>query len=417
MSEISNFAKRVLVSTVVIVSSNVFAGGFQLNAYSAAGLGRAYSGEGAMVDSVTSASRNPATMMMFSQPELSNGIFIGQPDADVSGPSPPQASIKAPAGWVPNFHYVHPLNEQFAMGGSVTSNYGIETEFNDGTNEGKNNLATLNLNLSGAYRLNQHFSFGLGFNAVYAKAKLEYEAGQSGAILGVPADTQIEYLKGDRWGYGWNAGMLFEIDNNNRYGFTYRSKVEIDLKGDYKSSLSSDLNQQMRAATLPWGTDGKTIPGQLTLNLPEMWEISGYNKVSPRWAVHYNVAYTRWSQFQELKATGENGQNLFLKKEGYKDAYQIALGTTYFYDENWVFRSGIAFDESPVPAQRSQIASPAQDRLSLSAGTMYRFDKNISIDLGVSYLRGLKSSIEEAGYKYNSELTCWLYGVNLNYKF
>jgi long-chain fatty acid transport protein len=29
-----------------------------------------------------------------------------------------------------------------------------------------------NLNLSGAYRLNDHWSFGLGFDAVYAKRRL-----------------------------------------------------------------------------------------------------------------------------------------------------------------------------------------------------------------------------------------------------
>ncbi|WP_249023300.1 outer membrane protein transport protein, partial [Kluyvera ascorbata] len=38
------------------------------------------------------------------------------------------------------------------------------------------------------------------------------------------------------------------------------------------------------------------------LNLPEMWEVSGYNRVDPQWAIHYSIAYTSWSQFQELKA-------------------------------------------------------------------------------------------------------------------
>ncbi|WP_204280488.1 outer membrane protein transport protein, partial [Serratia marcescens] len=72
--------------------------------------------------------------------------------------------------------YVHPINDQFAVGGSVTSNFGLATEYNDGyaagSMGGKTDLETLNLNLSGAYRLNKNFSFGLGFDAVYAKAKL-----------------------------------------------------------------------------------------------------------------------------------------------------------------------------------------------------------------------------------------------------
>ncbi len=62
----------------------------------------------------------------------------------------------------------------------------------------------------------------------------------------------------------------------------------------------------------------------------------------------------------ELKATGSNGQTLFYKEEGFKDAYRVALGTTYYYDDNWTFRTGIAFDDSPVPANNRSISIPDQ---------------------------------------------------------
>ena len=71
--------------------------------------------------------------------------------------------------------------------------------------------------------------------------------------------------------------------------------------------------------------------------------MSGYNRVDPQWAIHYSLAYTSWSQFQQLKATSTSGDTLFQKHEGFKDAYRIALGTTYYYDDNWTFRTGIAF--------------------------------------------------------------------------
>jgi long-chain fatty acid transport protein len=75
-----------------------------------------------------------------------------------------------------NLHFVAPINDQFGWGASVTSNYGLATEFNNnypaGEYGGKTDLTTLNLNLSGAYRLNDNWSFGLGFDAVYADAKL-----------------------------------------------------------------------------------------------------------------------------------------------------------------------------------------------------------------------------------------------------
>lgn len=425
MSQKNLFTKSALAAAVAIISSNVSAAGFQLNEFSSAGLGRSYSGEGAMADTAASASRNPALLMMYTRPELSFGAVFIDPDVDITGKSPSGASLDskniAPTAWVPNLHYVQPINDQFAVGGSVTSNYGLATEFNDGYTAGayggKTDLTTVNLNLSGAYRLNKQFSFGLGFDAVYAKAKLERYAGESGAALGMPADTQISHLKGDEWGFGWNAGILYEVDENNRYGLTYRSEVKVDFDGDYKSSIPSRLNPLQGRTGLPWGTDGNTIPGSLTLNLPEMWEISGYNKVAPQWAIHYSLAYTSWSQFQELKATGNNGQTLFEKHEGFKDAYRIALGTTYFYDDNWTFRTGIAFDDSPVPAQNRSISIPDQDRFWLSAGTSYAFNKDASVDVGVSYMHGQKVTIKEGPYTFESVGKAWLYGANFNYRF
>lgn len=425
MSQKNLFTKSALAAAVAIISSNVYAAGFQLNEFSAVGLGRAYSGEGAVADTAASGSRNPATMMMFDRPSFSTGVVFIDPDVDISGTSPSGQSLDAkniaPTAWVPDLHYIQPLNEQWAVGGSVTSNYGLATEFNDsytaGPYAGKTDLTTINLNFSTAYRLNQHLSFGLGFNAVNADAKLERYAGESGTRLGLPADTQISKLDGNEWGYGWNAGILYEVDENNRYGFTYRSKVKIKFDGDYSSQLPSALNPAQPVTGLPWGTNGETIPGSLDLNLPEMWEISGYNKVAPQWAIHYSMTYTTWSQFQELRATGSNGQELFQKHEGFRDAYRIALGTTYFYDDNWTFRGGIAFDDSPVPAQNRSISIPDQDRTWFSAGASYAFNKDASVDVGVSYMHGQRVTINEGPYTFRSEGKAWLYGAGFNYRF
>lgn len=440
MSQKNLFTKSALAAAVAIISSNVYAAGFQLNEFSAAGLGRAYSGEGAMADTAASASRNPATMMMLDRPSLSAGAVFIDPDVNITGTSPSGRSLDAkniaPTAWVPNLHYIQPLNDQWAVGASVTSNYGLATEYNEGYTAGSvggtTDLTTANINLSAAYRLNQHFSFGLGFDAVYAKAKIDRYAGDlplliagsgqlppalAGQVAQIPADTQISHLEGNKWGYGWNAGVLYEVDENNRYGFTYRSEVKIDFDGDYRSSLPSAFNPLLGKLGLPMGTDGNNVPGSLTLNLPEMWEISGYNKVAPQWAIHYSMAYTSWSQFQELKATDSNGNTLFQKHEGFRDAYRIALGTTYFYDDNWTFRGGIAFDDSPVPAQNRSISIPDQDRAWISAGTTYAFNKDASVDVGVSYMHGQKVTIKEGPYTFESKGSAWLYGAGFNYRF
>jgi len=440
MSQKTRFTKSALAVAVALVSTQAWSAGFQLNEFSASGLGRAYSGEGAIADDAGNASRNPALITMFDRPTFSGGAVFVDPGVDVTGSSrignnASQDNI-APTAWVPNLHFVAPINDQFGWGASVTSNYGLATEFNNnfaaGSIGGKTDLETLNLNLSGAYRLNNNWSFGLGFDAVYARAKIERYAGDlpeqvdfaTGGALGlsdlIPRDTQIAHLKGDEWGFGWNAGILYELDKNNRWGLTYRSEVKVDFDGDYKSNLPLAVNvlgPQLGLTGLPVATGGATIPGSLTLNLPEMWEVSGYNRVDPQWAIHYSLAYTSWSQFQQLKATGSQGQQLFYKEEGYKDAYRIALGTTYYMDDNWTFRGGIAFDDSPVPADKRSISIPDQDRLWLSTGATYAFNKDASVDVGVSYMHGQKVKFTEGQYTFKSEGRAWLYGANFNYAF
>lgn len=424
MNHKNPFVKSAVAAAVALFSTQIYAAGFQLNEFSSIGLGRAYSGEGAIGDTAASASRNPATMALMDRPMFSVGAVFIDPDVDIDGSSPLtgnslSASNIAPSEWVPNIHYVHPINDRWWIGASATTNYGLATEYQEnypaGPYAGNTDLLTTNLNLSTAWRLNEHFSFGVGFDAVYAKAKIERYIGETGARVGLPADTQISHLKGNEWGYGWNAGILYEADENNRFGFTYRSEVKIDFDGDYKSDLPPVFN--FAGLGLPYATGGSTIPGSLTLNLPEMWEVSGWHKVAPRWAVHYSLAYTSWSQFQELKATGTRGQTLFQKDEGFKDAYRIALGTTYNYDDNWTFRTGIAFDDSPIPADMRSISIPDQDRLWLSAGASYAFNDAASVDVGLSYMHGQHVTVKEGPYTFNSVGKAWLYGANFNYKF
>lgn len=312
----------------------------------------------------------------------------------------------------------------------MTTNFGLATDFNKnyaaGPIGGKTDLKTVNLNLSGAYRLNDNFSFGLGVDAVYADAEITRHAGDLSIISPLPMSpsTTMAKLTGDDWGYGWNAGILYELNPDNRFSLTYRSKVKVKFEdGKYSNDLP---NMPLPGGLV--GTGGEKIKGKLDLNLPDIWEFSGYHKVAPKWALHYSVAYTGWSEFKDLTAyRSSDNQQLFHKAENFKDAWRFALGTTYFYDDNWTFRTGIAYDESPVPTKYRSISIPDQDRYWLSAGTTYAFNENASVDLGISYMYGKKVNISEKlsesaavplpAYEFKSEGSAWLYGVNFNYTF
>ena len=106
MSQKTLFTKSALAVAVAIISTQAWSAGFQLNEFSSSGLGRAYSGEGAIADDAGNASRNPALIMMFDRPTFSAGAIFVDPDVDISGRSrigndASQDNI-APTAWIPN---------------------------------------------------------------------------------------------------------------------------------------------------------------------------------------------------------------------------------------------------------------------------------------------------------------------------
>lgn len=375
-------------------------------------------------------------MSLLKQPEISVGAIYVDPNINLTSPMPGFAYKNiAPNALVPTVYGVYPINEKFAVGGGLNVNYGLATEFDDkyagGFLGGKTDLTAINFNLSGAYRVTEKFSVGLGLNAVHAKAKLERYAGvalklkaQALAQAGVqgaeqlaklPANTVISKLQGDKWGFGWNAGLVYEFNERNRIGIAYHSQVDINFKGQY----SNQFPLALAPALSPQGitaTGGKEIPGTLHLPLPAYWEISGYHKMTNRFAMHYSYKYTQWSKFKELRAKGTDGKTLFSKTEEFRDSSRIALGASYDVTDALTVRTGIAYDESAAD-EHNTISIPDTDCTWFSVGATYRFTPNVSIDAGFAHLKGKKNTFKEEGVPFTSKASANLYGLNVNYRF
>ncbi|QIM62676.1 hypothetical protein A1D29_04870 [Pasteurellaceae bacterium Orientalotternb1] len=473
----TKFTKTVIASLFTFSAAGASAAAFQLAEGSTSGLGMAFSGNAAVADDATVVSTNPALMTKFKQVEISAGGILVNAKIDVQGkfPTGKDASHNdiIPKAVVPNAYIVAPVNDRFSLGGGVNVNYGLKSEFRPdysaGFFGGRTDLTAVNLNLSGAYKLGYGFSVGLGVNAVHAKATLErylgnlvelaqaqvkaglqqVEAGitkiqslppqvqaapQVQAQLAALKAKQIELntkaaglqqinaltnesdvihrLKGDKWGFGWNAGLLYEINENNRLGFSYHSAIKLNFKGKYSNTVAVTIPNVVNTTT-----GGAEIAGSLSLTLPAFWEVSGYHKLTDKFAVNYSYKRTDWSTFKSLDAYTENGNKLFHKTENFNDSSRIALGASYDVNEALTLRTGIAYDESASVTNPS-ISIPDTDRTWYSVGATYRFTPNLSTDIGYSHLRGSKNAFNEEGladFKVKSKAN--LFGLNVNYKF
>ncbi|MFX0586424.1 porin [Glaesserella parasuis] len=431
----NKFTKTALASIFTFSAAGASAAAFQLAEVSTSGLGMAYAGNAAVADNASVVATNPALMTKFKQVEVSVGGVYVDADVNVEGSfgtkttvngnviaSSPVSDANAkdiiPSAIVPNLYVVAPVSERFAVGGGVNVNYGLKSEFptnySAGVFAGKTELTAVNYNLSGAYDLGYGFSFGVGLNAVHAKATLERHFG---ALNPMAPTATASRLKGDKWGFGWNVGLAYDINENNRLGVAYHSPVDLRFKGKYMGTQSTNVE----------------IPGRLNLELPAYWEISGYHKLTEKLAVQYSYKKTHWNSFQELRAIDNNGKVLLQKDEKFNNNSRIALGVSYDVIEALTLRAGIAYDESASVAHPS-ISIPDTDRTWYTLGATYRFTPNLSVDLAYAHLRGSKNTfiesqvlgaqlqngataVKSAVGEFKVKSTANLYGLNVNYKF
>ena len=79
------FKKTLLAVTVAMASGQAMAAGFQLNAQSATGIGRAFAGDAVIADNASVMARNPAAMALFDKMELSLGFETITTDITAKG--------------------------------------------------------------------------------------------------------------------------------------------------------------------------------------------------------------------------------------------------------------------------------------------------------------------------------------------
>jgi len=407
-------SKVAFAITALLAASQVNAAGFQVNENSASGLGRAYSGEAAIGDDAASLARNPALMALFDTAQLSVvGTYV-MPGIDMSAPDAFSSTGNnkdiAPAEAVPALYYIQPLNDKFAAGLAIYSGYGMSTKYDDdyvyGSSAGETKIITVNFNPNVSYRLNDRLSFGAGIDVVYATAKLKRNAGAGATPKALVAD-----MEGDGYGFGWNAGALYELNKNNRFGISYKSKVKLELEGEFTGS--SSLNDE--------------VDGELDINLPSALEVSAYHKLTDKVAISYDWQYTTWSDFGDIIATSKTTNDCKLagsvcleKEEDFDNSSRFAVGTEYYLSEAITLRAGYAYDEQ---AGQSTLSIPDTDRQWFTAGMTYRTSPTLSFDFAAAYILGKDGKFDEevpalrSTATFESESSAYIVSAQMNYSF
>ena len=303
---------------------------------------------------------------------------------------------------VPALYGMYEVSEDLKLGIGVNAPWGLATDYDDDWvgryHARRSELRTFNFNPAVGYRVNNWLALGAGVQVQYIDIELTNAIDfgtigfvQTGGALGTPTrnDGAVK-MEGDDWGFGFNLGVLIEPWRGTRFGAAYRSSISHDIEG----SADFTLDSAGVAATLQSISAGMGQPvpfidtgARADAEVPETVSFGLYHEFDDRWAIMGEAAWTRWSRFDELRVRFDNpGQADSVTDESWDDSWFLAGGVTYRPDEDWTFRAGVAYDQTPIPDSTRTPRLPSNDRLWLAVGASYQAMENLTVEFAFTHI-------------------------------
>ncbi len=393
----ANAISSFLVIVFLSVVSSGYGAGFALMEHSVQGIGRSYAGSAAGAEEASSIYYNPAGIAGVDETIIAIGGHLLMTSVDFDGgstyPALGGAALTGGDGGeagvntlIPNVYVAQGVSEKVAIGLGIFVPYGLAVEYNQGWagryHALESSLETVNINPTVAWQLTDALSVGVGVSAQRAEATLS-SAIDFGAISGVAPGQLDGYgsLEGDDWGYGFNVGVIYDLCDKTTLGLSYRSAVEHTLEGDARFEVPAPVSA-IQALNMFVNTTGSA-----EIELPASASFSGTRKLNDKLAVMFDLGWTEWSVFEELRIEYASAQPDTVTDESWKDAWRVALGGEYYASAAWTWRVGTAFDESPVPDTAHRTPRiPDSDRIWITSGFGYKASEHLSVDFGYAHV-------------------------------
>ena len=404
-----------LLTLLVSASTSSFAAGFMLQEQNAVQTGDFGAGGAAIAEDASTAWFNPAGLTRLQKPQLvlaANEILfktnysglVSYSNSTSSASNENQYESNASGGtsnFVPTFHLAYPMSPRVVAGFSVTTPFGLATDYSTDTyirySATETKLRTIDISPSLGVKLNDKLSAGFGVDAQRLIARFDSYAAldpQGGA----PTDhyDTLSHNVASDWAPAWHAGFLFEPSNATRFGLAYHSKVVHHATGySLFTGPLADPNlvnggglQPSSLSSSFYGNNAKT-----TVYLPASTMLSAYHDMNNRWAVMGSVVYTQWNIFKQLTLNNVvdsslDGYDLVKQNidvnvpQNFHNTWRASVGTNYKLTDKWLVRTGVGFDESPTNNTDRNLRLPDGNRYAIAFGGRYQAKKDLALDAG-----------------------------------
>jgi long-chain fatty acid transport protein len=227
-------------------------------------------------------------------------------------------------------------------------------------------LRVVELSPSFSYKLSDNFSLGGGVRLVYSDGVVK------------STYTVSRDMEGDTLAAGYNLAMLYKAPSDINLAATYRSKVNLNEKGNAKLYSGATLVYNGGASVeIP-------LPATLTIGASKTW--------NDKLTVEFDWERAYWSAYKELDFEYDSAIPAPLVPyfdnpvaKNWKDSDTYRLGVTYKMDDALTLMGGYAKGDSPVPNNTIGFELPDSDATYYSAGFKYKQNENLSWGAALLY--------------------------------
>ena len=381
---------RILLITLsaLLISTNIFAGGFQLNEHGAKALamGGAFT---AIANDPSAIYWNGAGLSQLTGTNIMIGTSLIAPQSTFRGVTPDITKYRAKnlVFFPTHFFGSHAFNDQWSVGLGFTTPFGLGTEWDENWIGKylalKTTLMTFTVSPVVTYSPVKSISLSAGF--VYSFANVEItRKSQLSTILA--NDAYVDLTGDDSFAYGFNAGIMFKPTDFLSIGASYHSEVKYDFKG-----TAVTVGPDQLAASLPNGD----ITAELTT--PQNIAVGIAVDVTKRLKVSADYQFVGWSSYDVLAVDFANPDfEDIASPRNYKDAYIVRVGAGYQMNDQINLMGGVYFDKNPVSTAYLNPTLPEADRLGLSFGIEAKLFEDLSITGSYLFIRAKQVTVTDS---------------------
>jgi long-chain fatty acid transport protein len=277
---------------------------------------------------------NPAGITQMQGWNLRAGIYAISPGVDYKSPSGTRASVNSDFQPVPQFYFVYsPTNLPVSFGLGTYAPYGLSADWGNNnpfrTVAESGQLLYLSINPVIAWRITSKLSIGIGPTINYSQVTLKQ---------GIFAPGDEFKFKGDGWGYGFNAGILWQPHPKWSFGVNYRNGTDIKYEG------SSHFSPYVPFSTSTSGT----------LHFPQ-FVVGGISfRPTTNWNLEFDLDWTDWNSVKQAAFNGTAipiPPLMFDYTSGFIYDFGVTrqLGRGYFISTGYIYAENSSPDKNFSP--------------------------------------------------------------------